>query len=376
MRVAVVHDWLVAYGGAEKVLEQILNVFPEADLFSLIDFFEEENREFLKNKNVRTTFVQWLPLVKYKYRSYFPFFPVAIRQHDLKHYDIVISSSHCVAKNVSVSPTQLHICYCYTPARYAWDLQQKYLLEFGGNSIKKLFAKYYLAGFRFWDMKKTNGVDYFISCSNYISERIKNAYERSSYTIYPNVSVHDFELCKEKEDYYVTCSRLVSYKKIDLIVSAFAKMQNKRLVVIGNGPDFKKLEKIKTPNITLMKHQSFSILKDTLKKARAFVFAAEEDFGIAPVEAMACGTPVIAYGKGGILETVINNETGVFFHEQSADAISKAVLEFEQTKLLPAAEIREHALQFSSERFRKEFSQFVDQCWNKHRTLKSVPEVE
>ncbi|MCW7552204.1 glycosyltransferase [Endozoicomonas gorgoniicola] len=376
MKIAVIHDWLVTYGGAEKVLEQILTIFPEADLFSLIDFVENEERGFIKEKIAKTTFVQSLPLAKSKYRNYLPLFPIAIKQHKLMKYDIVISSSHCVAKNVSISSGQLHICYCYTPARYAWDLESQYLSESGIHGIKKIFVEYYLKKFRLWDREGSKDVDYFVACSNYISERIRNAYDKNSYTIYPNVSVNDFQLFEDKHNYFVTCSRAVPYKKIDLIVSAFSNMPDKRLIVIGDGPDFTKLQTIKTPNITLMGHQPFNVLKDTIQKARAFVFAAEEDFGIAPVEAMACGTPVIAYGKGGLLETVVNKKTGIFFYEQTADALSKAVLEFEQTQLLPPAAIREHALQFSSERFRKEFSEFVAQCWSKHCALKSEPEVE
>ncbi|MET4694128.1 glycosyltransferase [Endozoicomonas lisbonensis] len=375
MKVAIVHDWLVTYSGAEKVLEQMLTIFPEADLFSLIDFIEEGKRDFIKNKITKTTFVQRLPLANLKYRSYLPLFPIAIKQHNLRKYDIVVSSSHCIAKSVSTEPDQLHICYCYTPARYAWDLQTQYLLEFGLHGIKKHLAKCFLNRFRVWDRKKSKSVDHFVACSDYISERIKNAYDRKSYTIYPNVSVEDFELCEKKKNYFVTCSRIVPYKKVDLIVSAFSKMPDKHLVVIGDGPDFEKLNAIKTPNITLMGQQSFKNLKETVQKAKAFVFAAEEDFGIAPVEAMACGIPVIAYGKGGLLETVVNQKTGIFFHEQTADAISRAVIEFEQTKLLPPAAIREHALKFSSERFRKEFSQFVDQCWIQHCTSNAQSDV-
>ncbi|KEQ15491.1 glycosyl transferase family 1 [Endozoicomonas montiporae] len=366
MKVAIVHDWLVTYGGAERVLEQILNIFPEADLFSLIDFIDDDKRDFIRNKKVKTTFIQSFPLAKSNYRSYLPFFPIAIKQFDLQKYDIVISSSHCVAKSVSTAPHQLHICYCYTPARYAWDLQKQYLSGTGFSSIKIFILRHYLSRFRMWDRANSKNVDYFIACSDYISNRIEKSYFRSSYTIYPNVSVDDFELSEIKKDYFVTCSRIVPYKKVDLIVEAFSRMPDKQLIVIGDGPDYKKLQSLQSSNITLIGHQPFAVLKDLIKKASAFVFAAEEDFGIAPVEAMACGTPVIAYGEGGLLETVIHKKTGIFFYEQSAKSIEKAVLDFDRTVLLSPKEIREHALKFSSERFRQEFLQFAFQCWDKH----------
>ena len=370
MKVAVIHDWLVSYSGAEKVLDQILNIYKDSDVYCLVDFLPDNERSFLKKKRIRTSFIQNLPKAKTYFRRYFPLFRYAIEQVDLRGYDLIISSSHCVAKSISTTPNQLHICYCHSPARYAWDMQLQYISSFTSNTIERHVLSYLLYRFRKWDFSTSSTVNYFVSNSNYIKDRIRRSYGRESVTIYPNVSVDDFEFCEEKGDYFVTCSRLVSYKRVDLIVKSFSQMTDKQLIVVGGGPDFKKLQSIKTDNVVLMGRQPFLTLKNKIMNARAFVYAAEEDFGIAPVEAMACGTPVIAYGKGGLLETVVDKKTGVFFYEQTASAISNAVQEFEKTQLLPAAQIREHALKFSSERFEREFSQFVDQCWSKHCDMK------
>ena len=305
MKVAIVCDWLVTYAGAEKVLEQILNIFPEADIFALVDFLDEDNRSFIKNKKVVTSFIQKLPKAKIKYRNYLPLMPLAIEQLDVTTYDLVISSSHCVAKGVITGPNQIHISYVHSPIRYAWDLQHQYLKESGLiKGVKGKIAKAILHYMRMWDVRTANGVDFFIANSEFIAKRIKKCYRREAAVIYPPVDVEAFKMREEKEDFYLTASRMVPYKKMDLIVEAFSRMPDKKLVVIGDGPDFGKIKSKATNNITLLGYQPFGVLKDYMQKAKAFVFAAEEDFGITPVEAQACGTPVIAFGKGGALETV------------------------------------------------------------------------
>jgi glycosyltransferase involved in cell wall biosynthesis len=369
MKVAIIHDWLVTYAGAERVLEQMLTVYPNADLFSVIDFLPAGERGFIQNKPVQTSFIQKLPFARKKYRKYLPLMPLAIEQHDLSSYDIVISSSHAVAKGVITGPDQLHVCMCYSPIRYAWDLQHQYLKESGfEKGIKGLIVRWLLHKVRIWDCRTANGVDYFIAISAFISRRIRKAYGRDSVVIYPPVDVSGFSMRKEKEGFYLTASRMVPYKRIDLIVEAFTNMPHRKLVVIGDGPDFEKIRQKAGKNIELLGHQPFSVLKDYMQRARAFVFAAEEDFGIAPLEAQACGTPVIAFGKGGALETIrgfdLEKPTGVFFDSQDLSSLTEAVEFFEKEEREFFPEVcRENAGRFSSERFRIEFKNFVDEKW-------------
>ena len=362
MKIAIIHDWLVTFGGAEKVLEQIINLYPEADLFSLIDFIPEGKRDFIKNKTVTTSFIQKLPKAKTKYRSYFPLFPLAVEQFDLSGYDLIISSSHCVAKGVLTGPDQLHVCYCYSPVRYAWDLQHQYLQETNlTRGIKSWLVRYLLHRFRMWDFRTATGVDYFIGISHYITRRIKKVYRRKSVVIYPPVAVQDFTLKVQKEDFYVIASRMVPYKKIGLIVEAFSDMPDKKLVVIGDGPQMREIKSKASDNVKILGYQPVSILKDYLSRAKAFVFAAEEDFGILPVEAQACGTPVIALNKGGTSETVLDGATGLLFKDQTCEAIMQAIINFEScADQFDSKVIRENACRFSEQIFKEQFKQFID----------------
>jgi glycosyltransferase involved in cell wall biosynthesis len=263
----------------------------------------------------------------------------------------------------------MHICYCYTPMRYAWDLQNQYLKEsnfYGGLSI---IARFILHRMRLWDVRTAPGVDHFIACSEYIGRRIKKIYRRDSSVIYPNVAVDDFALNEEpREDFYVTSSRMVPYKKIHLIVEAFAKMPDRKLVVIGEGPQFKRIKALATPNVTLLGYQPFPVLLSHLQRAKAFIFAAEEDFGIAPLEAQACGTPVLAFARGGASETVVDGVTGLHFDEQSASAICGVVEKFEtMPRRFDPLRIRAHAERFSTQQFRRQFRQFVEARWMEHQ---------
>ena len=367
MRVAIVCDWLVTYAGAERVLEQILEIYPEADLFAVVDFIKPEERGFIKNKPVTTTFIQKLPKAKTKYRSYLPFMPIAIEQLDVSGYDLVISSSHCVAKGVLTGPNQLHISYVHSPIRYAWDLQHQYLRESGlDHGIKGKVAKAILHYMRMWDMRTSNGVDYFIANSQFIAKRIWKCYRRKADVIYPPVDIDSFAFCDIKEDYYMTASRMVPYKKIDIIVEAFTKMPDKKLIVIGTGPDFDKIKAKAGPNVQMMGYQPNEVLREKMQKAKAFVFAAEEDFGIVPVEAQACGTPVIAYGKGGALETVqsVDNSvqpTGVFFRQQTCESLINAIQQFEffENKISYKS-CRINAERFGSKMFRDNLKSFIE----------------
>ncbi|WP_445491754.1 glycosyltransferase family 4 protein [Niallia sp. 03133] len=379
MKIAIVVDWLVTYAGAEKVLEEMLKVYPKADLFSIVDYIPEGNRQFILDKKVTTSLIQKLPLSKKKYRSYLPLMPFAIEQIDVSKYDVVISSSHAVAKGVITGPDQVHISYVHSPIRYAWDLQHQYLKESGlSKGFKGLLAKIMLYKIRDWDYRTANGIDYFLSNSNFIGSRIWKVYRRNSVTMYPPVDVSAFTLGGEKEDFYLTASRMVPYKKVNIIVEAFSKMPDKNLVVIGDGPDLEKIKAKATSNVLFLGYQSFEVLRDHMQRAKAFVFAAEEDFGITPVEAQACGTPVIAYGKGGSLETVNGLDhskipTGLFFYEQSAESIIEAIRIFdEKYNLFSSEACRENAVKFSPERFRNEFSTFVEEKFQESKKTKKI----
>jgi glycosyltransferase involved in cell wall biosynthesis len=279
----------------------------------------------------------------------------------------VISSSHAVAKGILTGPDQLHISYVHTPIRYAWDLQHQYLRESGLEAgLRGWMAKVMLHQLRIWDYRTASGVDHFVANSEFIARRIRKVYGRDAQVIYPPVDVHAFDLCTKSEDYYLTVSRLVPYKKIDVIVEAFNAMPHARLVVVGDGPGMKKLKAIAKPNVELIGYQPFKTMRDLMQKARAFVFAAEEDFGISPVEAQACGTPVIAYGKGGALETIIElggaePPTGLFFERQDAQSIVDTVKLFERNRdLIDPRHCRANALRFSKKRFCEQFSSFVE----------------
>ena len=360
-KVALVCEWLITYAGSEKVAEAILSVFPQADVYAVVDFLPEENRGWLRGKEVHTTFIQKMPGAKKHYKSYLPLMPLAIEQLDLSGYDLVISSSHCVAKGVLTGPDQLHISYVHSPMRYAWDLTHEYLRETGlDKGLKGWIAKLILHYLRLWDTRTANGVDYFIANSNFIARRIRKAYGREAVVIYPPVSVEAFPLCEEKEDFYLTASRLVPYKKVNIIVEAFNRMPDKKLVVIGAGPGLEEIRHMAAANVEVMGYQPDEVLQERMQRARAFVFAAEEDFGITPLEAQAAGTPVLAYGRGGALETVRDN-TGLFFAEQTPEAVVDAVCEFERSKgKFSAQECRAWAESFGEKRFCRELKDFVE----------------
>ncbi|MDB4973083.1 MAG: glycosyl transferase [Myxococcaceae bacterium] len=373
-RVAIVHEWLVNYAGSERVLEQLLRVFPRAELFCVVDFLSNAERAgFLGGRRPQTSFIQHLPHAREKFRSYLPLMPLAIEQHDVSEFDIVISSSHAVAKGVLTGPNQVHVSYVHSPMRYAWDLQHQYLRESGLiSSPRGWVAKAILHYMRLWDERTSHGVDHFIANSEFIARRIAKVYRREARVIYPPVDMAAFPLREQKQSYYLTASRMVPYKRVPLIVEAFAKMPQHRLVVLGDGPELDRVKSLATPNVELRGHQSHELLREAMQNAKAFVFAAEEDFGITPVEAQACGTPVIALGRGGCLETIqsldhAERPTGVFFEEQTVESLCAAVQRFErhQHRFDPAA-CRANAEQFSEARFAEEIRCFVERAWTQH----------
>nr|WP_241023959.1 glycosyltransferase family 4 protein [Burkholderia sp. Ac-20365] len=372
---------MVVSGGAEKVLQNIIECFPNADLFSIVDFMED--RACIKGKPVKTSFIQRLPFARKRYRAYLPLMPIAIEQLDLSAYDLVISSSHAVAKGVLTGPNQMHISYVHSPIRYAWDLQHQYLRESQLTAgVKSAMARVLLHYIRGWDSRSANGVDHLLANSKFIARRIRKAYQRDATVIYPPVDLSHMPIRESKEDFYVTASRMVPYKRIDLIVKAFTQTPERRLVVIGDGPDMKKVKAAAGDNVTILGHQPFDVLVDHLQRARAFVFAAEEDFGISVVEAQACGTPVVAFGRGGALESVLGlpreRPTGVFFQEQTSESLLEAVDRFEKySGLFDARQCRKNAERFSSERFKAALTSFIEHRLPDNLTDPALPyEVE
>lgn len=369
MKVAIVHEWFVNYAGSEKVVEEILKVFPQAELFALVDFLADGERGFLGDRRVHTSFIQRLPKARSAFRNYLPLMPLAIEQFDLSAYDLVISSNHAVAKGVITGPGQVHISYVHTPIRYAWDLQHQYLRESGlEKGLKAWIARLSLHYLRLWDSRTAHGVDGFLANSKYVARRIRKTYGRDSKVVYPPVDTGRFTMRTEKEDFYLAASRMVPYKRMPMIVEAFAAMPKHQLVVIGDGPELHRVKALArgASNVTILGYQPTEVLADYMARARAFVFAAEEDFGITPVEAQACGTPVIAYGAGGALETVISSadpkkRTGLFFRNQTADAVRNAVYEFEAIGEFRPKVCRANAEQFSVENFRQQLRQAVEQ---------------
>ncbi|NJL09239.1 MAG: glycosyltransferase family 4 protein [Calothrix sp. SM1_7_51] len=380
---ALVHEWLtpLATGGSELVVREILN-HVDADLYALIDFESTNPESYLYQRKIGTTFLQHFPSARKGVQKYLPLMPLAIEQLDLRQYDVILSSSHAVAKGVLTSPEQMHICYSHTPMRYAWDLTFDYLRESKlGKGLPGWASKYLLHQLRQWDVLSANRVDYFIANSRHTARRIWRCYRRQATVIHPPVDVEAFPFSSHKEDFYLTVSRLVSYKQVSLIVRAFNEL-NKELVVIGTGEEMDKIKKIANSNIKILGWQPDDVVKKYMANAKAFVYAALEDFGIAPVEAQACGTPVIAYGAGGALETVIpissgsDAGTGVFFRVQNEAALIEAVDKFEtyRDKFQPEY-VRANAARFSKQVFAQRYLEFIDTCKEK-RAADELPDFE
>jgi len=369
-KIALVHDWFNEAGGAEKVVREILHCYPEADVFCLFDFFDQTNRDYyLFGKKTHTSFIQHFPLVRQNYRTLFPFFPKAIESLDLKDYDIIISSSSCVAKGVKRKEGQLHISYCHSPARYAWDLKEEYL-RVTKSPIAKSILKYFFEKLRKWDLKSSDRVDFFIANSSFVQDRIQKFFHRKSTVIYPPVNVEMKTTFGERSNEYITVSRLVTYKNVDLIVEAFRQMPELKLEIAGDGPMRRKILKNLPPNVTYLGYVDDETKQKKISKAKAFVAAATEDFGISIVEAQSYGTPVIIPSLGGYKETV-NTDTGVFFHQKTVDNMVAAIREFHNNNKEFRREHFENNIKpFSIERFRSEFKAFVDDKIDKHTASK------
>lgn len=368
-RIAVVHDWLIDFAGAERVLAGILRCFPQADLFALVDHMPDADRAALGGRRAATTFLQNMPGTASHLKYYLPLMPLAIEQINVTGYDLIISSSHSVAKGVLAPPDALHISYVHTPMRYAWDMQFVYLSEeHMDRGIRGIAARCLLHRLRIWDHRSAAGVDRFIANSAFIARRILKAYRRPAAVIHPPVDTMGFRPGATREDFYVTVSRLWAYKRVDLMLKAFAAMPDRRLLVIGDGPEQARLKALAPANVELLGYQPSGVVQDRVRSARAFIFAAVEDFGIAPVEAQACGTPVIALRRGGAAESVIGLEseapTGVFFEQQTAEAIIGAVQAFERSRSrISELACRNQAERFSAERFDAQLTAFVARAY-------------
>lgn len=360
MKVAIVHEWLDTFAGSERVVEQLLACWPEADLFVVCDFMPEAERRFLGGRRPRTTFIQRLPFARTRFRWYLSLMPIAIEQLDLSQYDLIVSSSHAVAKGVLSGPGQLHVSYVHSPMRYAWDLQHEYLRHSGlEGGVKGAMVRWMLHRLRAWDQASAARVDVVVANSTYIAQRIRKSWGRDSVVVFPPVDVDGFALRSDKEDYFLVASRMVPYKRVDLVAQAFRGMPHRRLVIVGGGPCEAAVRAAAdgAPNIELRGHVRQDELVRLMQGARACLHAAEEDFGIALVEAQACGTPMIAFGRGGACDIVrpppAAQPTGVLFPEQTAQSIVQALALFErhESSITPEG-CRFNAMRFTREQFR------------------------
>jgi glycosyltransferase involved in cell wall biosynthesis len=366
MKTALVCDSMSAYGGAERVIEQILRIYPAADLFTILDVVPDDQRGFLRGRAVRTSFLQKLPLVHRYYRNLLHFWPMAVEQLDVSSYDLIISSHHSVAYGVLTGPGQVHVSYVHSPMRYAWDLQHEYLRQARlDRGLMGLLARRTLHKARLWDFVAAQRPDALVTNSHFVAQRLWKMHRREAEVIYPPVKIEGTPVLRHDGGYYLSLSRLVTYKRIDLLARAFARMPQRRLKIVGEGPELRKIAALAAPNIEVLGFQPERAARELLAGARAYLFAGIEDFGIAAVEAQAAGVPVIAYRGGGLVETIAGLDsprpTGLFFDEQTEQDVIAAVDLFEQNMHRFTAEAcTTNAARFSEHRFRQEFSEFVD----------------
>jgi len=367
MKVAIIHDWLVNSGGGEKCLEVLCELFPHADLYTLVYNPGRIASRRITSMNVKTSFIQNLPFAKSKYRYFLPFFPAAVEQFDLREYDLVLSFSHCVAKGAITSPGTCHICYCCTPMRYAWDMYHDYFNENNSSLFKRIVTAHFMKYLRMWDVSSVNRVDYFLTLSGYISDKIKKYYNREAQVMHPGVDTDFYtpqgnSKPENPSNYFLIVSRLVTQKRIGLAVEAFNRL-GLPLVIIGTGPDQGALKKMAAANITFLGWQPDEVLREYYRDCKAFLLLNEEDFGITPLEAQSCGKPVIAYGKGGALETVINGVTGTFFHSQTVESLVETIKDFNPS-LFDGKIIRAQAMKFNVKDFKLRLWQAIMDRYN------------
>lgn len=367
MNLAIVHEWLTNMGGSERLIINFKELFPEAPIYTTIynpDNLDDE----LKNIDVRTSFLQNKRNAKTNHQKFFPFMPAAFESFDLTSYDVVLSSSTSCSKGVITRPDTMHICYCNSPMRYGWEFYYEYINNDVNSKIKKLLIKYLMNYMRVWDRASSDRVDYFIANSENVARRIWKHYRRESVVIHPAVRVKKFDVGNIDEDYFLIVSRLVAYKKVDLAIKVFNELKLP-LVIIGDGGERKKLESMANDNIKFLGRQPDSVIKEYYSKCRAFVFPGEEDFGITPLEAQASGRPVIAFGKGGALETVVNEKTGIFFSDQTEEKMKEAINKF-QSMTFDKNVIRKHAEGFDEEIFKQKINNYINECYDEFKKNK------
>ncbi|PIQ77022.1 glycosyl transferase [Candidatus Peregrinibacteria bacterium CG11_big_fil_rev_8_21_14_0_20_46_8] len=361
-RVAIVCDWLVSRGGAERVIEELAMLYPEAPIYTTI-YNEAELPEF-KDRDVRTSFLQRAPFSKSKHHLYLPLMPYAVEQFDLSEFDIVISSAHSVAKGVITKPYTMHVSYCHSPMRYCWDGCHEYFERFGLNWAMRIPARHILHNMRIWDRASADRVDYFITNSEYVKDRIAKYYRRKATVIHPPVDTSTFTLPQNIEEpgqYYLAIGRLTPYKRFDLIIDTFNELKLP-LLIVGTGKQEAELRRKAGRFITFLGKISDEELVRMYQKAKALIFPQKEDFGITPLEAMSCGVPVIAYGEGGALETIIHKKTGLLFKEQSLDSLKGAVLAADKIQW-DKLSIHAHAEKFNRKNFQEKFQRHIDELW-------------
>lgn len=364
MKVAIVHYWLVGMRGGEKVVEALCEMYPEADIYTHV-YDPAVISPTINRHRVQTTFISRLPKAVRWYQRYLPLMPLALEQLDMRGYDLVISSESGPAKGFVVSPGTLHICYCHTPMRYLWDMYHDYLA--GAGRVTRWAMRPIMHYLRMWDVLSAFRVDHFVANSRYVARRIAKHYRRDADVVHPPVSVDDFYISETIGDYYLMVGQLVAYKRSDIAVEAFNRM-GKKLVIIGEGEQYDSLARMAGPNVKLMGRQPFSVIREHYAQCRALIFPGVEDFGIVPVEAMASGRPLIAYREGGAMETVVEGKTGLFFQQQSADALIDAVNRYEASAAqFDPAQIRAHAQGFQVARFKREVQAVIDRLMQEQR---------
>ncbi len=361
LKVALVHDWLTGQRGGEKVLEVLCEIFPEAPIFTLFHF-PGSQRKFIEEKEIFTSFLQRMPFLRRKYRSYLPLFPLAIELFDLQDFDMVVSSSHCVAKGIIPRPDALHVCYIHSPVRYAWNQYFAYFSPQKLGFFSRKLIPFPIHKLRLWDESSSHRVDHFIANSRTTAQRVQKYYRRQSDVIHPPVDTNFFHPNGQQEDYFLIVSALVPYKKIELAIRVF-NQNGRALKIVGLGPEYKRLKQLSKTNVQFLGSIDEDSLLKAYQRARALIMPGEEDFGINALEAQACGIPVVSYARGGALETVISNETGVFFSNLSVDSLLGALDKLEAISFNKEA-IRAHVQNFSREKFKENINAFLREKWN------------
>lgn len=359
IKIAIVCDWLTSFGGAERVILALHKMFPEAPIYTSL--YRKDAMEPFHDADIRTSFLQKIPGAVNHHQWYLMLLPYAFEQFNFEEYDIVISSSHACSKGIITKPDTLHVCYCHSPMRYVWDSWREYVDQYHFSRILKPFIFWCLHDMRLWDRLAAQRVDKYMTNSEFVRSRIRKYYRSEAKVIYPPVDVDLFTPSKDTDDFFLAVGRLVPYKRFDLLVDTF-NISGLPLKICGTGPEMKHLKKRAQKNIIFLENATDSELSSLYSHCRAFLFPQCEDFGIAPLEAMACGRPVIAYGKGGALETVVKDKTGIFFQEQTVESLLDALNRFSRMKF-DSEKIRKHALSFSPKHFEESFMSELSRFW-------------